>query len=246
MNLMPSTRAMFSYDVIGSSTNDDDKLEEIRAYAAQYVAEAFDLSGVDVAGRANYSPTGDGAISSYPESSLPSLIDAVHYLDGKLLGHNRKYVAAVRLRISIHTGPVRATDDESFQRRTIELTRSQDAAVFKKIARRIEAFRPSTVALILSDQAYRVAVLGRHTERLHPYNFGEVQVANKEFTDRCWVHVPGLDKDRIGELSQPEPSATNPSTEQSSPRYQNFQGNHVGGNNSGSMVANFGKLDQRP
>ncbi|HEV7978078.1 hypothetical protein [Amycolatopsis sp.] len=248
MNQMPTTKAMFGYDVIGSSANDDDKLDEVRAYAAKYVTEALDLAKVEVNDRTNYSPTGDGALACYPETSLPQLIDATYHLDGKLHGHNRRYLPPVRLRVSIHTGPVRISDEETFQRRTIELARGLDASTFKEIVRRMDRFAPSTVAVILSDQAYRVAVLGGYTERLRSHNFGDVEIANKEFNERCWVHVPGIDRERVRELSHPDPVIDKPTgarpTPPSTPGY--FQGNSVGGDNSGSMVARFGESDRRP
>jgi hypothetical protein len=243
---MPTTKAMFGYDVIGSSANDDDKLDEVRAYAATYLAEAFELAHVEVSDRTNYSPTGDGALACYPETSLPELIDATYHLDGKLHGHNRKYLPSVRLRVSIHTGPVRISDEETFQRRTIELARGLDASTFKEIIRRMDRFAPSTVAVILSDQAYRVAVLGGYTKRLLPHNFGEVEIANKEFNERCWVHVPGIDSARVKELSHPDPGGDRPADSRATAPPKSFQGNSVGRDNSGSMIARFGESDRRP
>lgn len=205
MNQMPTTKALFGYDVIGSSSTDDDLLDEVREIATDFVREALEHVGIEEQGRANYSPTGDGSLAVYPETDLPALIDAAYFLQGKLYLHNRTHRPAIKLRLSVHTAPVRITEDDNFQRPTIDLVRLLDADAFKEVVRRMARYRPVTVGLVLSDQAYRVAVQGRHTQRLHPHDFGDVDVTNKEFTERCWIWAPGLDAERIRELSLPEP-----------------------------------------
>ncbi|AXB45933.1 hypothetical protein [Amycolatopsis albispora] len=230
---------MFGYDIVGSSSNEDDELDEMRRNAARYVEEAFAHSGVQTAHRANYSSTGDGAFASFPETDLPALIDSAHYLDGQLHIHNRKFLPPIRLRLSVHTGPLEVTDSHIFQRRTIELARGLDARSFKKITEQIERYRPPTIALIVSDQAYRVAVQGRYTERLHPHNFGELVVRNKEFTERCWVHVPGLDAERVKELTQDvELKTTSEPKQPRTHRNNKNRGNLVNGDNSGTLINN--------
>ncbi|MFI6026264.1 hypothetical protein [Amycolatopsis magusensis] len=231
---------MFGYDIVGSSSNDDDELEEMRRSAARYLEEAFAHTGVQTTQRANYSSTGDGAFASFPESDLPALIDSAHHLDGQLHMHNRKFLPSIRLRLSVHTGPLESSDGQTFQRRTIELARGLDAGSFKKITEQIERYRPPTIALIVSDQAYRVAVLGRYTERLHPHNFGALVINNKEFSERCWVHVPGLDAERIKELAQDvKRSTTTSSAPSKMPRHNDGKiGNVVHGNSSGTLINN--------
>ncbi|MEC3977970.1 hypothetical protein [Amycolatopsis sp. H20-H5] len=165
---MPATKALFGYDVIGASGVDDDLLDEVRQKAVDLVQEALEHAGVEAAGRANYSATGDGSLAVYPESDLPGLIDAAHFLQGRLYLHNREFLPPIRLRLCVHTAPVRVVDGDHFQRPTIELARLLEASAFKAAVRRMGTYHPATVALVVSDQAYRVAVRGQHTQRLRP------------------------------------------------------------------------------
>jgi class 3 adenylate cyclase len=238
---MPLSRALFGYDVVGSSSHQDDELEDLRLNAARQVADAFAQAGVETDGRANYSPTGDGALAVYPESSLPALIDAMQFLDRALYRHNRKHLPQIRLRASVHTAPVRITEGENFQRGTIELARVLDAAPLKEIVRRMGDYRPPTVALIASDQAFKVAVQGRYTEWLRPDDFATVEVKNKEFTERCWVHVPGLDAERVRELVSHHPSTPPVAQPRNRPPATQHitgavQGGVFGGDNHGGIV----------
>jgi len=255
MNQMPTTRALFGYDVIGSSSADDDLLDEVRELATNFVHEALGHVGIDTQGRVNYSPTGDGSLAVYPESDLPALIDAAYFLQGKLYLHNRTHRPAIKLRLSVHTAPIQVTQDDNFQRPTIELARLLDAAAFKQIVLRMARYRPVTVGLVVSDQAYRVAVKGQHTQRLLLHDFGEVEVANKEFSERCWVWAPGLDAERIRELSQQDQAADRDeqtpsaepitsSAEQSASGVTttvngNMRGNNFIGPNSGTITAHY-------
>ncbi|RSN58718.1 hypothetical protein DMH01_22065 [Amycolatopsis sp. WAC 04182] len=246
---MPKTGALFGYDVIGSSSVDDDLLEEVRGNATDFVLEALEHVGVEERSRANYSSTGDGALAVYPESELPALIDAAYFLQGKLYLHNRAHRPAIRLRLAVHTAPVRITEEDNFQRPTIELARLLDAAEFKRVVRRMPDQNPVTVALVVSDQAYRVAVRSRHTQRLLPHDFGKVEVINKEFTEDCWIWIPGLDAERVRELSLPEPSAQPLEQPASAPHGQpapggiviqgGLEGNNFLGANHGKITATY-------
>ena len=245
MNLMPTTRALFGYDVIGSSQTDDDQLEEIRQEAYEFVEEAFEHTGVDLSGRANYSATGDGSLAAYPEHSLPALIDAAHFLHGQLYLHNKKYLPAVRLRLAVHTAPIRITEGDSFQRPMIELARLLDAAPLKEIVRRLNEERPVTVVAAVSDQAYRVAVRGGHTRRLLTHDFGELEIANKEFKETCRVWAPGLGSGKIRELTRPAPTkhpdhGTLPSTQGKQLINNGMQGMGDGMNTGTIVVNGFG------
>ncbi|WP_197319447.1 hypothetical protein [Saccharomonospora sp. NB11] len=204
MRKMPSTRALFGYDIIGASSHDDDQLEPLRAAAHDLVDATLRDEGVDLEARANYAPTGDGALAAFEEADLPLLIDAIDVLHRKLRERNRWHKPELRLRISIHAAPVHLVERESFQRGPIDLARILDAAPLKSIATRLRDFRPDTVFGIVSDQAFRTAVRGRYTDRIYVEDFASITVENKEFTDRCWICAPGVDARRISEVLDPE------------------------------------------
>jgi hypothetical protein len=244
MSDMPTTRALFGFDVIGSSSNDDDQLDEVRQTAVELVSEAFEHTGVEVAGRANYSGTGDGYLAAFPETSLPALIDAAHFLHGRLYLRNRRSLPTIRLRLAVHTAPIRVVDGDSFQRPMAELARLLDATAVKDIVRRLTEQRPITVVAVLSAQAYRVAVKGRHTSRLLPHDFSEVEIRNKEFEETSWVWVPGVAIDSLAPVAAPERQAhpepaTTPPTGTGQVINGGVQGTGFIGTNSGPIVNNY-------
>jgi hypothetical protein len=204
MSEMPTTKALFGFDVIGSSSNPDDQLEEVRQTATELVNEAFDRTGVDVAARVNHSGTGDGYLAAFPEESLPALIDAAHFLHGQVYLRNRRVLPPVGLRLAVHTAPIKVVDGDSFQRPMIELARLLDAAAVKAIVRRLAGHRPVTVVATLSAQAYRVAVQGGHTSRLHPHDFSRLTISNKEFEEPAWIWIPGGIIDESASAATPE------------------------------------------
>ncbi|GHG05371.1 MULTISPECIES: hypothetical protein [Amycolatopsis] len=245
MSAMPTTKALFGFDVIGSSSNPDDQLEEVRQAATELVGEAFEHTGVDVAARVNYSATGDGYLAAFPEESLPALVDAAHFLHGQVYLRNRRMLPTIGLRLAVHAAPVTVVDGDSFQRPVIELARLLDAAVVKDVVRRLADRHPVTVATILSAQAYRTAVLAGHTHRLHPHEFSMLQVADKEFEETAWVWIPGV---AAGDLTTATatPTADRPAAEPGTPSPAGgsqvingeVHGTGIIGTNSGSIVYN--------
>jgi len=232
MSEMPTTKALFGYDVIGSSKTDDDQLEEVRQAAGALVEQALQLAGVDRDGRVNHSPTGDGSLAAYPERCLPALIDATYFLHGLLYQRNRKVLPQLRLRVAVHTGPLRVTDADNFQRPTIELARLLDAAPLKAIGRSLLANeRPVTVLTAVSEQAFKVAVRSGETERLLPHDFRELAIVNKEFDQTCWAWIPGAD---------PQAYSTSPASDvPAAPAGPSPQGSQViNGGVTGTGIAN--------
>jgi hypothetical protein len=238
MSEMPTTRALFGFDVIGSSSNDDDQLDEVRQTADELVAEAFDYTGVDTTARVNYSGTGDGYLAAFPESSLPALIDAAHFLHGRLYVRNRRSTPAIRMRMAVHTAPIHVVDGDSFQRPMIELARLLDAAAVKDIVRRLADRRPVTVVTVLSAQAFRAAVQAGHTSRLVKHDFSPLVIANKEFEETSWVWVPGVILDSLPITAPPEPATPTP-TGGSQLINGGVQGTGFIGTNSGPIVNNY-------
>ncbi|WIX80544.1 hypothetical protein QRX50_07175 [Amycolatopsis carbonis] len=246
--VMPSSKAVFGYDVIGSSSVEDDQLETLRSDAKELVEAALDKAGIDLATQRNYSGTGDGSLSAFSEPDLPALIDTAYELHCLLYNHNRRHLPTIQVRLAAHSGPVVVSDREHFQRPTIDLARLLDAKEFKALVKALNARLAVTAALIISDQAYRDAVKGRHTKKLTPHDFARLEVENKEFSAHCWVWAPGLDPDALPEIDPSPtaaPAATRPQGEIPSGTSSQHIGGSVygvaiGGNNSGSITSNIG------
>lgn len=243
MSAMPTTKSLFGFDVIGSSGNPDDQLEEVRQAATELVGEAFEHTGVDTAARVNHSATGDGYLAAFPEESLPALIDAAHFLHGQVYLRNRRMLPPIGLRLAVHTAPIKVVDGDSFQRPMIELARLLDATVVKDAVRRLAAQRPVTVAMTVSAQAYRVAVLAGHTRRLPPHEFSRVRIADKEYEEAAWVWIPGAGiDDLVSAATPPDRPPADPGTPPPAGGSQVLNGGVQGtgfiGTNSGPIVYN--------
>jgi hypothetical protein len=244
---MPRTRAQLAFDIVGSSAQDDDLLASVRTTSEVLLRQAFDAERLDFDDRTNVSPTGDGDLMSFPETSLPRIVDMAHHLHGLLLHHNRTAKPEVPMRLSVHTGPLRVTSEASFQRGYIELSRMLESTLFKQVVRKCQQAGPYGIALILSDQAYRTAVRARHTTLLVPHDFADVVISGKNFEDRCWIHVPGVDANRVREYadSAPEPGGAASAEESDDAGGDNLAranviGTAIGGDNHDTVITNFG------
>lgn len=239
---MPSSKALFGYDIVDSSKVDDDQLDDLRREAKEFVEAALTESGADLTARANYSYTGDGSLSAFPEQDLPALVDAAYLLQPKLYQHNRRHRPAIRLRLAVHTAPVVVTEGERYQRPTINLSRLLAAKAFDELVEDLETRREVPVALVVSDQAYRAAVKGRHTERLRPDQFAPLRLGHKEFGEQGWVWAPGLDPDALpdpAKSSRPSTPSTarNPGGNGPAPQFhtENVYGVSLQGSNYGPI-----------
>ncbi|MGH3621859.1 MAG: hypothetical protein ACRDQ5_08725 [Sciscionella sp.] len=246
MSSMPPFKALLAVDVVGASAVEDDLLGEIRPAIDGMLRQAFDEVRLDYDERMNLSPTGDGDLMCFPEGFLPKIIDAACHLHALLYHHNRRRKPEIPMRVSIHTAPMNVSDQPSLQRGYIELTRMLEAAALKSVVRRCQRDAPFSLALILSDQAYRVAVLARRTAKLHPHAFAQVDVVNKEYRERCWVHVPGRDAARIAEFAAEPAVQRTPQDAPATSQVRNVngavQGNAINGDVAGPAIANFGQM----
>lgn len=241
MGSMPVSRALLAVDVVGSSSTDDDLLADIPSAVGRLLQDAFQAADLDIAERTNPSATGDGGLMSFPETFLPGLVDLAHHLEIVLYQHNRRHKPEIPMRLSVHAGPMIVTDEPTFQRPYIELTRMLEADELKTIVSRCREDGSFTLALILSDHAHRLAVRGRHTTHLRPHHFAELPVRGKNFEERCWLYIPGFDAARIAEFAQAKPSRGR----QPNPGSGTVIGNSIH-ENTGTAIANFGTWQGNP
>ncbi|MGA4846091.1 hypothetical protein ACOBQB_07435 [Streptomyces sp. G5(2025)] len=159
--------------------------------------------------------TGDGYVFGFDPTRMPfvihpfllSLQDVL--TDFNVLSHG---AVPIRLRVSLHVGPLPDTGDEFGGNGTArnDTHRLLDSRPVKAV---LASHKESIthVAAILSDRCYEDAVASRYTGR-HPDHFVEVAatVDGKPFSQRAWIYVPQpsgpLYEEPSGAAPPPEPA----------------------------------------
>lgn len=139
--------------------------------------------------------TGDGYVFGFDPSRLPFVIHPLLLTlqdvltDFNVLSHG---AVPIRLRVSLHVGPLPETGDEFSGNGTArnDTHRLLDSRPVKAV---LASHRENItqVAAILSDRCYEDAVASGYTGR-HPDHFVEVAatVDGKPFSQRAWIYVP--------------------------------------------------------
>jgi hypothetical protein len=198
MGGMPETRALLGVDVIASASNPGYHLDRVWGALSAMLAEALDASGITPDDVVRDEPTGDGALYTFRNDHLGAVVDLSGRLDKLAERHNRWQRPDLRLRIAVHTGAV--GDGAGYFAPRIHLTRLLGAPAFKAVVGRCVAEHgdekgnsPVNSGLILSDAAFRAVFGGDYTTLVREADFARLEVGNKEFTDRAWLRVPGVD-----------------------------------------------------
>ncbi|MFF1955631.1 hypothetical protein ACFVWX_01310 [Streptomyces sp. NPDC058220] len=139
--------------------------------------------------------TGDGYVFGFDPARMPFVIHPLLLaLQDVLTDYNVLSYGAVpiRLRASVHVGPLPDTGDEFSGNGTArnDTHRLLDARPVKAVLASHKE-NITHVAAILSDRCYEDAVAGGYTGR-HPDYFVEVAatVDGKPFSQRAWIYVP--------------------------------------------------------
>jgi hypothetical protein len=139
--------------------------------------------------------TGDGYVFGFDPARMPFVIHPLLFTlqevlaDYNVLSHG---ALPIRLRASLHVGPLPDTGDEFGGNGTArnDTHRLLDSRPVKAV---LASHRENVthVAAILSDRCYEDAVAGGYTGR-HPDHFVEVAatVEGKPFSQRAWIYVP--------------------------------------------------------
>jgi hypothetical protein len=139
--------------------------------------------------------TGDGYVFGFDPRRMPFVIHPFLLTlqdvltDFNVLSHG---TVPIRLRVSLHVGPLPETGDEFSGNGTArnDTHRLLDSRPVKAV---LAAHNENIthVAAILSDRCYEDTVAGRYTG-LHPDHFVEVAatVEGKPFSQRAWIYVP--------------------------------------------------------
>ncbi|MFC9954491.1 hypothetical protein [Streptomyces prasinus] len=139
--------------------------------------------------------TGDGYVFGFDPAFLPFVVHPwLAVLQDVLTEFNTHSagVAHIRLRASLHVGPLPDTGDAFDGNGTPrnDTHRLLDSRPVKAVLAASSA-HVTQVAAILSDRCYQDAVAGGYTGR-HPDHFIEVPatVEGKRFAQRAWLYVP--------------------------------------------------------
>ncbi|MBB6174601.1 hypothetical protein HNR23_004661 [Nocardiopsis mwathae] len=203
-------RLLWSVDVKGFGSADDQRQADIQQALPQVLERAVTRSGLD---RETWeiNSTGDGELAVLPaDTPEPVLVDAcVRELAVALRRYNHDLVpeARLRLRLAIHHGTVVASPRGYRGKGIVAVSRLVDSDVL----RRALASSGADLAIIVSQAVFLDTVTQRHTG-LGVVDFRCVRVASKEFSEDAWIHVPGHDVHAL-DLG-PAPGSNGPAAEE--------------------------------
>jgi len=197
---LPPYTGILAVDAKGFTAEPGSAHQDISRLIPHLVGLAFDESGLGEAWQTPpfYGDSGDGFAIGVPTRLLPALVHPfLAVLQRVLAEHNNSIVRgqpAIRLRASLHVGPLPADPDRP-QQSGNGTARNETHRLLDCDAVRIilASARPSIthVAAILSDRVFCDVVRDGYTSR-HPDHFIEVTatVPGKAFSQRAWLYVP--------------------------------------------------------
>jgi hypothetical protein len=156
------------------------------------LAEAADTAGLDRE-RWDTQVGGDSVLAVLPDgSSEPALVDPfMRRLDAGLraFNHGRLPEAWLRLRAAVHFGTASSAPNGFVGRAPVEIGRILDSTVLRSA---LAAVPDACLAVAVSATVFNDVVREAYTT-FRAREFHEVRVAEKEYTGRAWIWVPGAD-----------------------------------------------------
>ena len=195
---IPPEQALFVLDMKGYSQIRECRMSPVRGDLDDVLAHVFAESGLseEWADGEPYKDTGDGAIFVLPTTRMWRLVDPLlANLDQALARYDRDRLArtpAIRLRASIHVGPLTVGDHRGNAINDACRLVNSDLA-YAGMAAAIE--HSAYVAAVLSQTAFSRTVGAGRSERLSEGHFlsATARVAEKSsFSEPAHVYVPGL------------------------------------------------------
>ncbi|WP_329082198.1 hypothetical protein [Streptosporangium sp. NBC_01469] len=204
---MPGYRGIVAVDAEDFTKLSSVEHEVIARTVPEILESSFDRAGLAAIWNDREFPAtrGDGYVFGFDPSMMPHVIDPwLKELQGVLSDFALGPIP-MRLRVSLHIGPLPAEglehDGNGTPRNDTHrlLNADQLKAILAEASPHV-----TRVAAILSGRCYEDAVLSRRT--LHPDHFVEVSatVKGKRFEQRAWIHLPTpsgnlLDRRLMGE-----------------------------------------------
>ncbi|MFJ4685240.1 hypothetical protein [Streptomyces sp. NPDC088789] len=194
---LPDYRGILAVDAKGFTGHPAIAHEVISRTVPELLETAFARAGLREIWNDRRFPatTGDGYVFGFDPTLMPFVVHPLLLTlqdvltDYNVLSHA---VAPIRLRASLHIGPLPDTGDEFGGNGTPrnDTHRLLDSVPVKAV---LASHKESIthVAAILSQRCYEDAVAGGYTGR-HPDHFVEVAatVEGKPFAQRAWIYVP--------------------------------------------------------
>lgn len=184
----PRHMSIMVVDMTGFGRLDNRDQTLVRAELNTMVRQAFRRAGIrwamDVENR------GDGMIVLVPPTkSTVSLLDpVVPALAARVRRHNSSALPRIRLRISVHVGPLERDATGWVGSDLVTACRLVDSPA----VRRYLAQRPSEDVLVVASDLVYSSIVAQRYRRLDPATYEPVHVSVKELRTRAWLHVPGL------------------------------------------------------
>ncbi|MFJ2607146.1 hypothetical protein ACIQOU_00455 [Streptomyces sp. NPDC091279] len=195
--LLPDYRGILAVDAKGFTGRPAIEHETISRAVPELLRTALSRAGLDELWNDRKFPasTGDGYIFGFAPALMPFVIHPLLLtLQDVLTDYNVLSLGAapIRLRASLHIGPLPDTGDEFSGNGTArnDTHRLLDSVPVKAVLASHKE-NITHVAGILSDRCYEDAVAGGYTGR-HPDHFVEVAatVDGRPFAQRAWLYVP--------------------------------------------------------
>ncbi|MFE2261926.1 hypothetical protein [Streptomyces griseosporeus] len=189
---LPPYLGLLAVDVKDSTRLPSVQQAPLSRAVTDIVHRGLELAGLGEMRREFESNTGDGLAFGFDPSWLPLVISPFSdVLDTVLQRHDAGTRPRIRLRMSIHVGPVPLApglpgDGNAAPRSETHRLLDSDAAR-RALA---EADEDGThLVVIVSDAVHRTVVLGGYCA-LAPSRFTEVQAEVKNFSQTAWIYVP--------------------------------------------------------
>lgn len=214
MNLVPDIRALLAVDVIASAQLPGDQRSRLWGELSGMLFRALDESEISPDEVLHLEPGGDSVLYTLPSARLGTIVDLTNRLDREAAQHNRWSKPTLRLRVSVHLGSVGQAPHYCSAK--VLLIRLLEANQFKQLVN--ECIRQSTdsvgnsainTGLIVSGTAFQEVFGGDHTNLVRPDQFAELEVSGKEFADKAWVRVPGVDSQSLAQIAKNLPGPSN-------------------------------------
>ncbi|MBQ0927913.1 hypothetical protein [Saccharopolyspora endophytica] len=242
---MPEHCALLTADTIESGGTKPEHLGRIPHLVETIVAEASSEVGIAENAHRNGQFSGDGFLRAYPSQHLPALIDLVASIDALLIRHNLSAKPEIRLRIALHLGPLPA--EFGLYRPNIDVCRLLDADEFQALVKRWRSSLPAdrfTTALILSDDAHRAVFGGDYTRAITRHDFGPMNIEHKEFDQKAWVRIAGVNPAQLTEPSREAPPVSSEPADDT--RSAGHSISNSGGNQGIQIAGDRNHVEQQP
>ncbi|GAA4200888.1 hypothetical protein GCM10022252_54770 [Streptosporangium oxazolinicum] len=256
---LPAYRGIFAVDCVRFSDNPSLHLPDLSARIPDVLKTAFDRCGIPEVWAQRRFPqaTGDGYVFGVRPKHLPFLIDPLlHRLQEvlweeapSLRSRNRKL--GLRLRVSVHVGPVPDEGDELRDRigtPTIDTFRLLDSTSLREALR---GGQPDITLLgaIVSQRVFDDVVKAGYTG-LHPSEFRPVtaDVPGKDFVQPAWIYIPKRSYDDGEPAPRPRGTAPEPvgPVGGSTTAFHGDVGNAITGGSFSSDVNMTGNIHKKP